>query len=114
MKKNLTPFKEGQSGNPKGNALDRHSTKPIRKQAAELLEQGIDTLEGLQNYKGSLSKSVKQVLVEEIIKKAIDNQDVAAFRAIMDAVEGDKGNVNVMNNMQINLEIPLFDDTAKE
>jgi len=79
MPKEDTQFKPGQSGNPLGNALDRHSTKPISKWINEMLndEDFIGEIkEGkeIKEYKGAPIKAI----VGAQIRTAMDGDAKAA------------------------------------
>lgn len=75
---NLKPFPKGVSGNPKGNALDRHSTKTISEWVNQLLNDEsfeADILDGIEykHYKGA---PIKAILTAQI-KLAMQHKDPA-------------------------------------
>lgn len=64
-------FKPGQSGNPKGNALDRHSTKHVSTWVNELLNDENFTIENFEfsgkKYKGAPMRAITITAVHQAL-----------------------------------------------
>lgn len=80
---NLKPFKPGQSGNPKGREKGSHNRATIAMKWLGILTKHKNLLTGIEEQ---LSMEDKMTL--SLIKKAIEDQDVNAYKAVMDSAYG--------------------------
>ena len=71
----MTPWKKGQSGNPNGRPKGTFSFIPLLKNA--LKEMHLDT-----------NKSKAKVVVEKLIEKAIQENDIVAMKELMNRIDG--------------------------
>jgi hypothetical protein len=78
-------FKAGQSGNPLGNGLDRHSTKTLTAKLRDLLEEEID-YKDLANTKKKMK--ISDALLSSLLAKALFKQDIQAMKIIYERLEG--------------------------
>lgn len=78
-------FKPGQTGNPLGNALDRHSTKTLTAKLRDLLDEEID-YKDLTNTKKKMK--ISDALLSSLMAKALFKQDMQAIKVIYERLEG--------------------------
>ncbi len=79
--KNLTPFKKGQSGNPKGRPKGQSLSTLLR----NLLERQLTTKDPVTKRK--IRKQIKEHINLRLTSKAIDG-DIRAIEVIYDRLEG--------------------------
>ena len=79
-KEDLIPFKKGQSGNPAGRPKGSKNRSTIIREMLDMMVQVKDD-EG-----NDVWQSNEYRMVQAMITKAIEKQDVAAFNSIMDNV----------------------------
>ena len=90
---NLTPFKKGQSGNPKGRVK---GSKNMSTRIREMLECELD----YRDLEGNKKKTkIKDILSEKILKMAMGG-DIRAMKEVMDRAEG-----KVMDSIEINAHV---------
>ena len=99
-KKNLIPFKKGQSGNPTGRKKGSKNRSTLAKKWLEVNQKAFNDITGLEEV---LTQEDLMTLAQ--IKKAKDG-DVNAYKAIMDSAFGSP----VQQIDQTIIEQPLFPD----
>ncbi len=94
---NLNPaWKKGESGNPKGYPKGKKNRSTIAKKWLEASQKKENVLTG------ELEKlSHEDLMTLAQIKKAIDDQDVQSYKALMDSAWG---GVIQQNDMNLNIE----------
>ena len=96
-KEDLIPFKKGQSGNPAGRPKGSKNRSTIIREMLDMMVQVKDD-NGVEVW-----QSNEYRMVQAIITKAIEKQDVAAFNSIMDNVYGKlKDTVDMNTTEQVN------------
>jgi len=112
MKSNLPEgagFKKGQSGNPLGNALDRHSTKTFAAKLNDMIDREID-------YKSLEGKKARMKLDEGVLTalfaKALFKQDVQAAKVLIEMRDGKPAQANTLVVISEIEESKLTDDEA--
>lgn len=101
---NLTPFKKGQSGNPKGRPVGSKNRSTIAKKWLEVKQ---DMKNPLTSQNENMSQ--EDLITLALIKKARDG-DVQAYQKLLDSAYG----APVQQIEQTNIEQPLFPDVKED
>lgn len=101
---NLTPFKKGQSGNPKGRPKGSKNRSTIIKKWLEVEEKAINPITGEEEL-----LSQEDIISLQAIGKARKG-DISAYRAVKDCAYG----APVQQIDQTIMEQPLFPDVQED
>jgi len=81
--KHLKSWKPGQSGNPAGKKKGTKHRSTIAREVLNLVIQGINPIDQLDG-----KMTIEEFMALAQAKKAIDEKDTAAYRALMDSAYG--------------------------
>lgn len=97
---NLKPFKKGQSGNPAGKPKGTKNFKTLFNKYLDVkLNAGMDEF----NESGQPQKA-RDILVINLIKNAVIDNDMYAIREILDRVEGKPIQSTIVENIDNNIK----------
>ena len=107
-KKDLIPFEKGQSGNPNGRPKGSRNRSTIAREMLALLSKHKDD----QGIESELSN--EEIMTLKQIKKAIDDQDTNAYKAVLDSAYGAPKQEIDQKNTEVKPPSIKFSDSASD